>query len=142
MNVFFDNNTAPVLASTLQGYFVGLPDNEHRALHVRDLQGLPEGRHSKDVAWIAFLSAHADDWIFVTGDLRVTKNAAERQALRAAGLHGFVLSRAYQKTPQNQIASMLLWYWPDIETLFKTVAAPSMYEIPIGRRTKLRQLPL
>ena len=80
--------------------------------------------------------------MFISGDTRILKNAAERAALRAAGLHGFILARAYQKTPLNQIAGTLVWRWPDIVKISDLLEPPSMHEIPIGRSTRLRPLPI
>ena len=139
MNVFFDNCTPPALATTLDGF---VRHFGHRACHIRDLTELPNGRHSADLEWIEFRRSDARVWIFMTGDGRVLKNAAERQALRSAGLHGFVLAPAYQKTPQHQVASLLLWRWPEIEALVGLLAPPSMHEIPINHSARLRALPL
>lgn len=138
MNVFFDNCTAPALASTLNGY---ISHFGHSACHIRDLVGLPNGRHSADLEWIDFLRGDNRVWIFITGDGRVLKNPAERQALRSAGLHGFVLAPAYQKTPLHQVASVLLWHWPEMQMLARLLA-PLMHEIPISRSGRLRALPL
>lgn len=139
MNVLFDNCTSPVLATTLDGFTRSFG---HNAYHMKDAPGLPNGRHSTDLEWIKYLQGHQDHWIFITGDGRVLKNPAERAALRSAGLHGFVLAPAYQKMPLNQAAALLLWKWPEIEAMIELVAAPSMHEIPIGKGSKLRSLPL
>jgi PIN like domain len=109
---------------------------------LKDVPGLENGRSSTDVEWIEHLRHQSDEWIFISGDGRVLKNAAERAALRSAGLHGFILAPAYQKTPLNQVAATLLWKWPEIEQVTRLLAAPSMHEIPIGKNTKLRQLPI
>lgn len=105
MNVFFDNCTAPVLASTLHGFISHIG---HVATHIKDMRGLPNGRHSADLEWIRHLQSQ-DNWIFITGDGRVLKNRPERDALRSAGLHGFVLAPAYQRTPIHQVAATLVW---------------------------------
>ena len=83
-----------------------------------------------------------DRWASLTADQRVLKNRAERAALRSAGLHGFVLAPGYQKMALNQVAANLLMKWPEIEQLTKLVEAPAMDEIPVGRGSKLRALPL
>ncbi|MEQ1941249.1 hypothetical protein ABMA32_02365 [Mesorhizobium sp. VNQ89] len=137
MNVLFDNCTAPVWASTLHGF---ISNYGHSATHIRDLKGLPTGRHAADIEWINYLKLHPDNWVFVSGDGRVLRNSAERAALRSAGLHGFILAPAYQKTPIHQVAATLVWKWPEIEQVTNLLAAPSMHEIPIGKNTKLRQL--
>lgn len=139
MNVMFDNCTAPVLASTLDGF---ISIDGHRAFHIKDVPGLDRGRNASDLEWIGHLHRSPHVWIFITGDTRVLRNPAERLALRSAGLHGFVLAPFYQKTPLHQVAATLVWKWPEIEQVTKLIAPPSMHEIPIGKSTRLRQLPL
>jgi hypothetical protein len=93
--------------------------------------------------WIAMLASDtANHWVVITGDLRLSKNKAERAAFRAAGLFGFVLASAYQKIPLNQVASFLLWRWPEMEQLFGLVGGAALYELPMTRNGRLRQLPL
>jgi hypothetical protein len=139
VNVFFDNCVAPVVASTLDGF---ISHQGHRAYHIKDIAGLPKGRHTADVDWIAHLRRDNALWIFISGDTRIYRNAAERQALRSAGLHGFVLAPAYQKTPLNQVAATILWKWPEMVELTGLLTPPSLHQIPIGRNTKLSTLPL
>jgi hypothetical protein len=111
---FFDNCTTPVLASTLNGFVAHLG---HSAHHIADFIDLPRGRHTEDIEWIELLSKDKQVWMVVTGDGRILRNKPERAAFRAAGLSGFVLAPAYQKTPVHQIASFLLWRWPEMEQL-------------------------
>lgn len=138
MKVFFDNCTPPVFASTLHGF---IQHEGHCAFHIRDVPGLPKGRHSTDLEWIDLLRQAPERWMFITGDRRLVKNPAERAALRSAGLHGFILASGYQKTPPNQIASLLIWKWPELLQVTDLLSAPTMHEIAIQRSTKLRQLP-
>jgi len=112
----------------------------HSAYHIKDVKGLPKGRHSDDTDWIGLLQKSPEKWIFISGDGRILRNAAERAALRSAGLHGFILASSYQKTPLNQIAATIVWKWPEILKVTELLAAPSMHEIPIGKNTKLRQM--
>jgi hypothetical protein len=79
------------------------------------------------------------DWIFVSADLRLLKNKPERAALRAAGLYGFILAAGYQKMPDNQVASNLIWKWPEIENAFNAVG-PSIFELPVSRSAKPKPL--
>lgn len=137
MKVFFDNCTPPVFATTLHGF---VQHDGHAAFHIKDVPTLPKGRNTADIEWIDFLRSAPDEWVFVTGDGRVLKNRAERFALRSAGLIGFVLASAYQRTPLNQTAATLVWRWPELVRIVDLVSAPAMYEIPIGRNTKLKQL--
>jgi hypothetical protein len=137
VKVLFDNCTAPVWATTLDGY---IQHFGHRAFHIKDVPGLPNGRHSADLEWINHLRSSSEVWIFITGDSRVSKNPAERAALRSAKLHGFVLAPAYQKTALHQVAATLVWKWPEIEEITKLLQPPSLHEVPIGRGSKLRQI--
>jgi hypothetical protein len=81
-------------------------------------------------------------WMAVTGDDRIRKNKAERAAYRAAELSGFVLAPAYQRTPMHQVASFMLWRWPELEQLFALVGGAALYELPMNRSTKIKPLPL
>ena len=75
------------------------------------------GQDTEDEEWITRLGEDKPtDWIVVTGDKRITKNKAERAAWVKAGLRGFVLAPAFQKTPVHQQAALLLWRWPAMET--------------------------
>ncbi|BBK30610.1 hypothetical protein EDC65_1952 [Stella humosa] len=136
MKVFFDNCTSPVLAATLCGYIAHLG---HEAIHIKDL---PCGRHASDIEWIALLGADADEWLVVTGDGRIVRNKAERAAYRAAGLRGFVLEPGFQKTPLNQVASALLWRWPDMAKIASLVGGPALYSLPVRRGSRITTLPL
>jgi hypothetical protein len=88
-----------------------------------------------DIDWITRLSADPAQWIVVTGDQRIRKNIAERAAWIRAGPKAFVLAPAYQKTPVNQCASVLLWRWPEMEQFIALAAPGSMFEMSINRRT-------
>ena len=139
MNLFFDNCTSPIFAAALDAV---ISADGHRAVHIKDVPGLPKGRHSLDLEWIDHLRRDVLRWIFVTGDDRARKNPATRAALRSAGLHGFVLAPAYQRAPLNQVAATILWKWPEMLQIAELLKPPSMHEIPIGRLTKLAPLPL
>ncbi len=139
MKVLFDNCTSPVFASTLHGF---ISHYGHSALHIKDLPGLSKGRNSADLEWIDLLRTAPEIWMFVSGDGRILKNSAERAALRSAGLHGFILASGYQKMALHYTAATLVLRWTDMLHLTDIVSAPSMHEIPVGKHTKLRPLPL
>ncbi|MCV0387564.1 MAG: hypothetical protein K5821_14275 [Nitrobacter sp.] len=132
MKVFFDNCTSPVFAGSLDALIRPLG---HAAWHVRFMKEFGFSHDTPDIDWITGLAADSSDWIVVTGDQRIRKNLAERAAWIRAGLKAFVLAPAYQKTPVNQCASVILWKWPEMER-FITLAAPgSMFELSINRKT-------
>lgn len=136
MRAFFDNCTSPTLAATIDGF---VRHRAHGAVHIRDL---PCGRHATDIEWIQYLASTGDDWLVITGDGRIQKNRAERLAFRQAGLRGFVLAPAYQKTPLHHQASFLLWRWLDVEDLIRLTAAPFLFELPMSRTSQIRALSL
>ncbi|GBQ75796.1 hypothetical protein AA14337_0331 [Acetobacter malorum DSM 14337] len=81
-------------------------------------------------------------WLVITGDGRIQKNKAERLAFRQAKLIGFVLAPAYQKTPINQQASILIWRWPEIEVFVTQLGGGSLFELPISKSGKFKPMPL
>jgi hypothetical protein len=110
----------------------------HRAWHIYDVPGLPNGRKSTDLEWIDHLQ-RGKDWVFFTFDRRILKNPAEKTVLKSAGLHGFILARGFMKMPLNEIASVLLWKWPEVEGIFKSVD-PAIYEIQVSRQGRLKPI--
>jgi len=93
-----------------------------------------------DVDWITRLASDQAVWIVITGDQRIRKNLAERTAWKLAGLRAFVLAPAYQKTPVNQCAAVILWRWPVMETFIRAAAPGSMFEMSINRSTGFKPL--
>jgi hypothetical protein len=57
-------------------------------------------------------------------------------------LKGFALAPAYQRTPIEEVASILVRRWPKMEELMRLVAPPALYELPISRSGRFRPLPL
>lgn len=137
MRVFFDNCTPPWLASTLNGF---ISQYEHRAFHIKDVEGLPGGRSAPDVVWINYLR-EGKDWIFITGDGRLLKNKAELTALRRSNLYGFILTPGFQAQDHHQRAANLILRWPEIEVAVQAVGA-GIFEIPVKRKSKLRPMGL
>lgn len=137
MKVFFDNCTSPVFAGCLDALIRRDGDEAH---HVRFMPDYGFAHDTKDVDWIKQLGADNDVWIVITGDHRIRKNLAERTAWIKAGLKAFVLAKAYQKTPVNQCASMLLWRWPEMRRFISSAAAGSMFELPINKRSGFEPL--
>jgi hypothetical protein len=88
------------------------------------------------------LAQERNAWMVATGDDRIRKSKATRAAYRSSELSGFVLAPAYQKTPMHQVASFLLWRWPEMEQLFKLVGGAALYELPMNRSSKIKPLPL
>ena len=78
-----------------------------------------------------------DNWIVVAGDIRIQRNPPERRAFRLGRLRGFALQSTDKKTPMNQVASFLLWRWPEIEQFAIGTAPLFLFEVPMHRRSQI-----
>lgn len=110
--------------------------NGHQAIHLRDLPLT----HPTDVQWIEFLAREGGDWLVITGDGRIRKNRAEREAFRQARLKGIVLAPAFQKTPMNQCRAVLVYRWPALLRTMEDFDPPVLVEMGIKFSGKLIQL--
>jgi hypothetical protein len=116
--VFFDNNTAPIWANALHALAQADGDSAH---HIRFMPeyGLRGG--STDVEWMEILSKdELHDWVVITSDNRIRKDRANRKAWLSSGLKGYVLASGFQKMPVHQVASTLLWRWPEMKTFIRS----------------------
>ena len=116
----FDNNLPPRLAKALQVLFQG----DHIVLAVREK--FPAS--TKDIDLIRSLSQDGG-WVFVSGDRRITKIKAEREAFRNSKLTGFFLSQGLNKASLVKKAERLLVLWATIETTVKTIQPGAMFEL-------------
>lgn len=140
MNVFFDNCTSPIYANVLHALISPQGD---AAFHVRFMPEHGFDAATPDSVWIETLGRErSSGWVIVTGDDRIRRNPAERLAWRRAGLKGFVLARAFQKIPRHQVASHLLWRWPEMARFIDSAAAGSMFELRTNRGAKFVSLSL
>ncbi len=138
MRVFFDNCTSPVLAGALNAL---LEPDGGSARHITLMNDDRFGGRTKDVDWIDGLALDRPaDWIVITADDTTRKNRAERLAWKRSGLKGFVLARAFQKTPVNQCAAVILWRWPEMEELARAVTGGTLFELPIKRGSRFAPL--
>ncbi|MEQ8344389.1 MAG: hypothetical protein RIB84_20845 [Sneathiellaceae bacterium] len=94
MNFFFDNCISPKLASTIDGY-VRNPNSQAVDLRFCAAAGLSLPASATEVEWIEALGVEPREWIVITGDARIRKVAAEREAFRRARLKGFLLPPSY-----------------------------------------------
>jgi len=88
MNIFFDHNISPRMAIALDGFL----DRQGSAIALRDMfySGI------KDVDWITRLQEDPKDWIVFSGDLRITRNQAEKAAWLGTNLKGFFLAKGFR----------------------------------------------
>lgn len=123
------------MARTLAGY---LSNSSTEVCHARDL-----GLHNKpDTEWIEHLAATGEDWMVFTGDGRIRKNKAEREAYRRANLKGVVLAPAYQKTDMGRCCGMIVAKWDSLTDFTARIEAPYLVEVSINLTPKYKVLPL
>lgn len=130
MKVLLDENLSPALAKALAALFVG----SHEVIHLRDRYG--DG--VTDLQWIGELSAEGR-WVIISGDRRITKVRAERQAFRSSKLVGFFLAKGIYESRVTKQMERLLALWDVIEKQADLVAGGSMFELP-QKSLKLRPL--
>ena len=123
------------MARTLGGF---LHNVDTEVFHARDI-GLDR---AKDVEWIAHLKSTGDDWLVFTGDGRIRKNPAEREAYRRARLKGVVLAAAYQKTPMERCCGMVVAKWQNLVDFTSRIEPPYLVELSINLSTKFIVLPI
>ena len=83
--------------------------------HTNEVVHLSErfDRKTEDVVWIKSLGADKD-WVIVSGDLRISRNRAEREAWRESGLTAFFLKNAWADQKLWPFAARFIAWWPRI----------------------------
>lgn len=122
------------MAQTLAGYLSKVTT----VLHAREL-----GLHTKtDIEWIQHLHDTREEWLVVTGDGRIHRNRAEREAFRRAGLRGVVLNPAYQKTPMGRCCGMIVFKWDELIAFTNKIDPPFLVEMSINLSSRFKILPI
>jgi hypothetical protein len=103
---FLDNCSAPVYAEVLkllakqQGYPI---------VHLRE----KFAPNTKDPDWIRAL-ADEEDWVIVSGDPRITRGKAEREAWRESRITAFFFGHGWSSRSYWHQAEDLVRWWPKI----------------------------
>lgn len=119
MKVFFDNNLSPRIARALNELF-----REHEIKHLKE----KFKEDVTDVEWIGSLSKERG-WIVISGDNRITRNPAERQAFKTAKLTGFFLSPSMNKSKPVVQTYRILQQWDKVESLTKSLEAGAIFQM-------------
>jgi hypothetical protein len=119
---FVDNCLAPAFARALGA--LSEPDG-HQVIHLSEK--FP--RNVPDATWIKAL-AHEGDWIIISGDLRITRNAHERAAWNESKLLAFFLAKGWMNIEFWDQASRLVHWWPRIVDQAGKVAPPGGFIVP------------
>lgn len=130
MKVFFDHNLSHTLAEALQAIF----RHEHEIVALRD----KFSPTATDTEWITALSQEGH-WMIISGDLRITRNRAERMIFQNSRLTGFFMAPSLKKARVLKQLERLCALWDNIITLASATAPGALYELPM-KTTAPRQL--
>ena len=106
MKFFLDNCIAPVFAKVLS---ILAERQGHLIVHLRDK--FPN--YTKDPEWIRAL-AEEGDWVIVSGDPRISRGKAERQAWQESRLTAFFFGDGWASRKYWKQAEDLVHWWPEI----------------------------
>jgi len=127
---FLDNNLSPKIARALHH----LREPEHSAHHLQE----HFAANTPDTTWIAALAAEPD-WIIISGDLRISRNAHEFRAWQEAGHPMFFLNPGWRNLVRWEFASKLFHRFPDIIKRAEKANRGDGFVIPVsGAITKLQ----
>ncbi len=83
-----------------------------------------------DVEWIGSLDKEGH-WIVISGDVRITRNAAERRVFQNSQLTGFFMAPALKKAPVLKQLERLCAFWDNMIRLSESALPGALYELPI-----------
>jgi hypothetical protein len=111
MKLFFDHNLSHNIPKALQLLF---PTDE--ITHITDKFRIGVS----DLEWIEGLNKEGG-WVVLSGDTRITRNAAERAAFKRSRLHGFFIAPGLLKKGPVVQTYRILHHWNEIEKLVKII---------------------
>jgi hypothetical protein len=97
-------------------------------------------RNTPDAEWISKLGEEGG-WVIVSGDLRISRNKAERQAWLESGLTAFFLAGAWGQQKLWSTAWRMIKWWPFIVAQAQSIRPGAGFIVPISGE-KLQQLSL
>lgn len=128
MRFFFDNNLPPKLAKSLHV----LVEPDHQVVHLKDRFAA----NATDETWMIEL-AKEEDWVIVSGDLRIRKNLHEVAAWRSAGHTTFFLKSGWINLPFWTQMWKFVKCFPDIlATAEKAKSGAAFYVSTSGKIEK------
>lgn len=131
MRFFLDNCTSPYHAKGLRGF---AEVQKYEIVHLRERFD----SNTPDITWLTTLGAE-HDWIVVSGDLRITRNPAERAAWYESKLTGFFFGDAWAELSFWKQAADLVKWWPEL--VLQARKTPAGHGFVIAKNSKaMRQI--
>ena len=125
MKFFFDNMMSPNLARAINCIEQG--SDKHTVTHLSEKYN----RRITDIEWIRALGTERE-WVIISGDLRISRIAAERQAWLESGLTMFFLKDGWGNQKIWEYASRFLHWWPSIVAQAQFAAVGKGFFVPWG----------
>ena len=109
MRFFLDNNISHRLAAAL----IALDDRVERGDWTVEHLRVRFNQQTEDVTWLEALGREGE-WIVISGDIRISRNRAEKAAWRESGLTAFFFGGQYPGKKIWPQAMHFLRWWPEI----------------------------
>jgi hypothetical protein len=93
----------------------------------------------EDLEWISELAREKENWIIISGDVRISRNKAEREAWLEAQLTAFFWEPGWENLPHWRKAATMVKWWPAISEQAVKIAPGAGFMIPV-RSSRLRQV--
>lgn len=129
MKFFFDNTMSRKVVGALQ-----VLDSSQQIVHLT--ARFPAD--TPDAEWISTLSAE-EDWIIISGDVRITRNPGERAAWLESRLLAFFLAKGWTNQPLWEQAWRFVKWWPRIVEQAARMKPPAGFIVPL-KDSKLEQV--
>jgi hypothetical protein len=122
---FFDNMMSEHLARAVAEIELG--HDRNTVVHLSE----KFDRSISDVDWISALGQERD-WVIVSGDLRISRNPAERRAWLESGLTTFFLKAGWGNQRIWTYAARFFYWWPSIVLQAHMAARGKGFYVPWG----------
>lgn len=127
MKFFFDNCISPRLARAIHQ----LIQPKHSAIPLRDRFHAD----TPDNDWLSELGNETrpgtdDEWVVISGELRIKTRPLERAAWKQAGLTIFFMADGFVNQPEWEQVRWIIDKWPAIMDQVKRVTAGSGFIVP------------
>ena len=133
MKLLVDNNISPAIAEAVD---VLVNPDGHMVISLREKFGRGD---VADTDWIAKL-AQEGGLSVLSGDIKITKRRAEKEAWRASKLKGFFLAPAWASYNNIERSWRLLRWWPKLVEAEALVGPGAIFQLPVNATSRLHQL--